>query len=145
MIRQATIEDLPGMEAAAREFLGESRFFGPFEMGRFVALWSQLIGSGMGVIFILENDGALVGCIGGVATPEPYSADLAASEFFWSVMESHRGGGLHLYRAFEAWARAKGCQQIRLCHMLDSMPEKLSHVYRRLGFEPAEVHYVKSL
>ena len=77
--------------------------------------------------------------------PDLYSGDLIATEFFWFVRAEVRGQGLKLYYAFEAWARARHCAQIRMVHLLDLMPERLAKVYRRLGYEPAETHYVKEL
>jgi GNAT superfamily N-acetyltransferase len=104
-----------------------------------------LLESGTGVIFVDENGEEIQGTLGGVAYPEINSGELVATEFFWFVAPERRGGGLRLYRAFEEWARSKGCREIRMAYLIDSMPEKLAKLYRRLGFEPVEVQYVKEL
>jgi GNAT superfamily N-acetyltransferase len=132
------------MGACAREFYAASRFLRTFDLARFTAMWTGLLASGAGAIFVLD-DGEIRGAIGGVAYPDIYSGELTATEFFWFVSEAHRGGGIRLYRAFERWAKAKGCARIRMVHLMDSMPEKLQTVYERLGFEAAEVHYSKDL
>lgn len=138
--------DLPRLAECAREFYSASQFLRGFDLDRFVNVWTTLIESGTGVIFAIENDGAVSGTIGGVVYQEPYSGESIAVEFFWYVLARDRGpSGIRLYRAFEDWARAHECSQIRMVHLMDSMPEKLSHVYRRLGFCPAEVHYIKSI
>ena len=144
MIR-ATVSDLPRMETAAREFYALSRFLHGFDMARFVTLWTDLLEKDMGVIFAVENGAGIHGAIGGVVYPEPYSGDPVATEFFWFIKPEHRGSGLDLYRAFELWARKKGCKQIRMVHLMDLMPGRLAVLYRRLGFEAAEMHYVKEL
>jgi GNAT superfamily N-acetyltransferase len=145
-IRQAEIDDLPTLEPLGRQFYEQSKFLRHLDWGRFCALWAGLLAADTGVIFqLFDGAGQLSGLLGGVAYPEPYSGNLIATEFFWFVQESSRGKGLSLYKAFEQWARQRGCSEIRMVHLVDLMPEKLERVYRHLGFEPAEVHYVKEL
>ena len=146
VIRTATARDLNAKLApAAEEFYAASKFLQRFDLPRFCDLWRGLLESGTGTIILAEEDGAVDGAIGGVVYPEPYSGELVASEFFWFVRESSRGEGLRLYRAFEKWARDKGAVQIRMVHLHDSMPGKLSRVYERLGYTAVETHYVKGL
>jgi hypothetical protein len=147
-IREATVDDLPGMAATAEAFYASSRFLKKFDIEKFCALWAQFLQSGLGVIYIVLSENReqpIVGAIGGIKYPDTYSSELIATEFFWFVREESRGGGLTLYKLFEKWAREQKCSQIRMVHLLDSMPEKLERIYRRLGFEPAETHYVKEL
>ena len=145
LIRQATPEDFAALEPLGREFYAQSRFLQGLDWGRFTKLWTALIGQGTGVILLLEEPGGVAGMLGGVIYPEPYSGALIATEFFWFVRSAARGGGLSLYKAFEQWARRERCTQIRMVHLLDLMPEKLERVYRHLGYEPVETHYVKEL
>jgi GNAT superfamily N-acetyltransferase len=147
MIREAQVEDLPKLEPCAREFYTASHFLKNFDPERFVDMWTALLDSGAGAILLLtdEDTGEIHGTLGGVVYPEPYSGTLVATEFFWFVKEARRGEGLRLLRAFEAWARDKGCAQIRMAHLVDVMPAKLEKVYRRFGYTPAEVLYVKEL
>lgn len=144
-LRKASTEDLGRLEACAREFYAASRFLRGFDIQRFRAAWTALLASGAGVIFLLESGGEIAGTLGGVAYPDINSGELIAVEFFWFTRPGHRGGGVKLYRAFEAWARERGCRQIRMVHLMDSQPEQLARVYRRWGFEPVEVHYGKEL
>ena len=145
-LRETRVEDLPKLETCAREFYTASRFLKDFDPERFVSMWTGLLDSGAGVILLLEDEtGEIDGTLGGVVYPEPYSGTLIATEFFWFVKQARRGEGLKLLRAFEAWARAKGCAQIRMAHLVDVMPAKLEKVYRRFGYTPAEVLYVKEI
>jgi hypothetical protein len=145
-VREADIEDLSRLAPLAREFYASSRFLGSFDLDRFVACWTALFETGAGQIFLLEDGtGEVAGTIGGMIYPEPYSGELIATEFFWYVRLGSRGEGMKLYCAFEHWARDRKCSQIRMVHLLDSMPEKLARAYRHLGYTPAEVHYLKEL
>lgn len=145
MIRLATIADLRRLEPLAREFYAASKHLGKFDIECFAQFWGGCVQNGIGVVFLLEEAGEIVGTIGGVAYPDPYSGEAVATEFFWYVRDGHRGGGMRLYRAFEDWARAKNCTQIRMVHLTDSMPEKLRAVYIKLGYTAIETHYGKPL
>jgi GNAT superfamily N-acetyltransferase len=145
-ITPARAEDLPRLEPIAREFYASSRFLKRFDISLFCQAWEALLRNGTGVIYLLiDGAGEITGTIGGVAYPDLYSGALVATEFFWFVREGCRGKGIELYKSFERWAREKQCVEIRMVHLLDSMPEKLERVYRSLGFSPTEKHYAKEL
>lgn len=145
-IHTASVEDLPKIAPIAKEFFLASQFLRRFELDRFVQVWTSLIESGTGVIFAIEDhSGEWAGAIGGVIYPDLYSGVLVATEFFWFVREGFRGQGIKLYRAFEHWARLRECSEIRMVHLMDSMPEKLERFYRHYDYVPAERLYVKEL
>jgi GNAT superfamily N-acetyltransferase len=146
VVRELPIAELSQLEDCAREFYAASRFLKRFDMELFQTVWTGLVSSGTGVVFVLTNAaGEIQGTLGGVAVPDIYSGDPIATEFFWFVRPGARGRGLDLLRAFEQWARAKGCVQLRMARLLDVMPERLDRIYRRLGFEAVEVNYHKEL
>ncbi len=137
---------LRALAAGAREFYASSKFLRSFEIDRFVEFWRPLIEKESGVIFVAEDDGEIIGAIGGMVYPEPYSGELVVQEFFWFVRPGHRGSaGLRLYEALEYWSRQKQARALRMVHLMDSMPEKLSRVYKRLGYEQVETLYSKDL
>lgn len=143
-IRYATVNDLPTLVPLAQEFCAASRFIREFEPERFIETWTALL-AGPGAIIVGHEGETPIGAIGGIAVQEPYSHHLAATEMFWFCTASHRGGGLRLYREFERWAREQGCSQIRLCHMMDLAPQRLNRLYERMGYQGAEIHYVKEI
>ena len=146
MIREATIEDLRGMYQAAQEFAKSSAFIREINFDLFVDTWKVFLETGVGVIFVvLDVAGNIVGSLGGVAYPDINSGKMVASEFFWFVMEKHRGDGVQLLRMFVQWAQEKKCSSARVCHMIDSMPDRLATIYKRMGFNAIEVHYSKEL
>lgn len=144
-INRATVDDLPGVEACADEFYGSSQFLKDFDLDRFCKLWKGLIETDCGVIFFLKKEGQWIGAIGGICFQEIYSGQTTALEMFWFIRDGQRGSGIRLYKELEGWARDKGCSEMRMVHLLDSMPEKLEKVYKHFDFKPAEVHYVKEL
>jgi GNAT superfamily N-acetyltransferase len=145
-IRPATAADLPLCGPAAQEFYASSKFLQGFNLDGFVKTWTGFIAADVGVMFLLwDDDGQVAGAIGGALYPEPYGSATVCQEFFWFVSPKQRGQGVELYRELEQWARDRGCSRIRMCHMLDSMPDRLKRVYERWGFEPVEVHYEKEL
>ncbi len=137
---------LRALAAGAREFYASSKFLRSFEIDRFVEFWRPILAAEIGVIFVAEDDGEIIGAIGAMSHPDPYSGELVVQEFFWFVRPGHRGSaGLRLYEALEFWARQKGAKVMRMVHLMDSMPEKLSRVYKRLGYEQVEILYSKDL
>ena len=145
-IRQAAIKDLPDLAEGALMFYATSKFLKNFRLDRFIAIWTKMLETGTGVIFSLYDGPVGVGAIGGVVYPDLYSGHLVATEFFWFVVPEYRGkNGMELYWKFEHWALAQKCKEIRMVHLMDSMPDRLATVYKRLGYEAAETHYVKSL
>lgn len=149
VIRDLTIAELGAVEHAAREFYEAAASLGTFDLEQFRAFWTWLIETGQGVIFVDWREGAsgpeIAGAIGGMIHREPYGHDLMVEEFFWFVRPGFRGGGVALYRRFEAWARERGAARIMMVHLMDSMPEKVGRFYMAVGFAPVEIHYAKSL
>lgn len=145
MIREATADDLRNLEPLAREFHDASTSLTEFNIDVFEAGWRQLLSGGYGVIFLLLDGDRIAGTIGGVAFPDICHGKLVAQEFFFFVAKDARGEGTRLYREFEKWAESRGCAQIRMVLLIDSMPEKLDTVYRRWGYRRTEVAYSKEL
>lgn len=145
MIRQIGVSELERLESIALEFYGSSQFLEDFNIGRFSEVWAGLIGSGAGVIFIEERNGEIAGTIGAVAVRDGYSMKFAVEEMFWFVRASCRGGGVALYHELERWARAFGAATIRMVHLLDVMPERVSRFYIQSGFHAIETRYSKEL
>jgi GNAT superfamily N-acetyltransferase len=147
VIRQINIDELDALEETAREFYAASRALGSaFRIDHFRELWTTLLSNGAGVIFAdFQEEGEIVGTIGGIVHREIYGEALIAEEFFWFVRAGSRGAGVRLYREFEQWARTRGATSLQMCHLFDSMPEKVAKFYLRSGFEPVEMRYAKAL
>ena len=150
MIRQLGIDELDRVEETAHAFYASSRFLKHFSLAKFRDIWTKFLELDAGVIFAaiepgIDEDGEIVGAIGGLIHPEIYGERIIAEEFFWFIREAHRGGGVALYRRFEQWARERGAVEIQMVHLFDSMPEKVAKFYLHTGFEPVEMRYRKAL
>lgn len=145
-IQPCLAEGLTSLLSLAREFASYQPLPLPFQENRFLSLWETLIGNDAGVIYVLYVDREPQGFIGGFKYEEPYTGTKLAQENYWFVRPGYRGNGMGLYWAFEKWAKEQGCHQIRMAHLVNSMPERMKFVYeQRLGFREMETHFSKDL
>jgi GNAT superfamily N-acetyltransferase len=151
MIEPLTAAQLPELEPGAREFYASSTVLRYLDPARFIEIWTAFLRSGNAAIFASRDDaeekpGMITGAIGGILHPDLYDGSRTiADEFFWFARPEHRGAGVALYRAFEAWARERGASEIQMCHLIDSMPAKVARFYAGAGFRAVEVRYSKEL
>lgn len=143
--RHLPLAEIDSLLPLSREFYASSRFLGDFDIEKFRGIWTQLLNSNMGVIFVVEEGSEPVGVIGGFVHAELYSGKVVAEEMFWFASPTKRGVGVKLYRAFENWARERGAETLQMVHLMDSMPDKLESFYTHMGFEPVEMRYSKRL
>lgn len=127
----------------------------PLNERHYEAAWKQFLGSGAGVIFLLEEDKPLtanyepkvLGGIGGICHPDLLTGRLTAVELFWYVKPEHRKGiwPVRLLKAFEKWAALMRCHEVAMIHMECSMPERLKEFYQRRGYTLFETMYRKRI
>ncbi len=139
------LDRLTELAVLGSEFYGEGRLPGTFDPVVFTATWQQLLSTGAGGLFVLEEDGKMLGAIGAIAYPCPNNGETIAAEMFWYVRREHRGRGLRLFDAFEAWAKAKGARRLAMVHLLELTPAALERFYRSRGYRAVEVHYIKEV
>ena len=139
--------DLPDLQPMAEKFAAESGCFPGFQMQLFSCFWTMLLESKKGVIFYLYADETLAGTLGALAFTEPYTGRETALEFFVYVAEPFRasGAGKMLFDTYERWAKEMGCQEIRLGHLENSMPEMLKGFYGKMGYTAMETNYRKEI
>lgn len=85
-----------------------------------------------------------VGVLMASTQPHPFAPIIYAAETVWWIAPDYRGrAGIAMLQAYEAWARGKGCA---FCGMaaLSTAP-RAETLYRRLGYAPAETHFLKPL
>ena len=118
-----------------------------FNEAHYQKAWEGFMSSGIGVIFLIEESGEILGGIGGVKFPEPLTGDMTAVEMFWYVKPCHRQSldGVKLLKCFERWAKAEKCKKVAMIHLMCSMPAKLEDFYIKNGYELIEKHYQKEL
>jgi GNAT superfamily N-acetyltransferase len=145
-IRMLCRFNVRALAQGAKEFYASSQFLRKFDLDRFCTFWKNMIEKEMGIIFVAMEDEEIIGAIGAMIHEDPYSDEKIVHEFFWFVRPDHRGtAGIRLYKQLEKWAREKGANIIRMVHLMDSMPEKLSRFYGAMGFAAVETVYSKDL
>jgi len=137
MIRAATHDDVPRLVELGQLLHSSSSYattgFNPQKVG---SLLGQLI-DGLGVVFVAEVGGEVVGGFAGAITEQWFSDDLIAFDYSLFIEPSKRQGltALKLVLAFQNWAQAKGAKEIRMGITTGMNVEGTSRLYRHLGFQ----------
>lgn len=135
MIRKATRDDIPEILRLGAEFLAYSPHnVHPLDPDAFADFAGKLI-DGAGAIFLSED-----GFIGGLVTGAYFNpAVLFGAELFWWA----RKEGRQLREAFEAWAKENGAVELHFTGLLDERSDTITKVFRRAGYQPLELGFVK--
>jgi GNAT superfamily N-acetyltransferase len=141
MIWEATTEDVTKFSKLSQDFMSATKFV-KVDDEVFAQTWTNVLTSGIGKIFILDD---FHGALGALAYQDPNDGELVATEMFWIVSPEHRGKGMELLKAFEHWAKSIGCKRTIMVHLKDSMPDKLKTIYKRNKYVEMETHYIKEL
>lgn len=144
---ELTPELIAALSTLGKDFYLESGAPGAFDSGWFLSIWSKVMESGLGALWTLRKDEQIVGVLGATLQPCPFSGETVASESFWFVDKSHRGGtgGVRLFTAFAAWAESIGVDRIHSAHIRGSMEKELADFYQRQGFTPLETIYTRKI
>lgn len=95
--------------------------------------------------YFLLADGKPVGVIAGMMVQNLTNGKPALQEVIWYVDLDYRSHGKLLLDAFEDLARERGAGSIVMALMCNSMSDRLDKFYKRLGYRPFEVQYIKEL
>lgn len=142
-VRPATTEDLPAIAAMAEHFIASTTYREeiPSDPAHIWTAAAQVLN--LGVIFLAERDGAIIGMFAGLVFPHFLTSRRTASEQWWWVEPQARGGEAAdlLLEAFEGWARAQGATRSEL----GSRHAVLDRFYRKRGYRAVERLHVKDL
>jgi len=146
MIIHVTAEMLPAMVPLARDFHAASGAPGTLSPAAWLEAWGRLLEAGDGLILAIpDEEGNILGGIGGIAFNDPNDGTMTIQEAFWYVDPDSRGIGLELLDEFIAIARLKGAGRLLLSHTEKLRPRALKRLYERKGFRPVETSYVKEI
>lgn len=142
-IRQMRSDEVAKMAPGGRAFAASLDW--PFDEAGYLAYFKQLVDSGVGVVFFLEDGDSVVGGIGGTIQKEPISGRTVAIESFWYVFPDFRRGmgPIRLLQAFEHWGFAQGAHHVCMIAMAKSMADEIDRLYARLGYSKLETTYIK--
>ena len=143
MIRQARHTDTVRLMEMGARFIAETSYarLVAADPSRMLSIVEGVLAASNGAIFVSDIDGSLTGMIGVLVYPHPFSNELTGFDLFWWVEPEARGHGVRLMRAAEEWAKDRGATKMQ---MVAPSP-RVETLYARLGYEPIEVAYQRSL
>tara|TARA_R110000787_G_scaffold97868_10_gene201630 strand:+ start:116 stop:571 length:456 start_codon:yes stop_codon:yes gene_type:complete len=85
---------------------------------------------------VAEKDGEIIGAIAGWMGEYPYSRDLVATDSWFFIDPTKRGGvaALRLMAEFKTWARERGAKEIYISVSSGYHLEKMDKLFNRVGF-----------
>lgn len=95
--------------------------------------------------FLAEKEGKLIGILAGKLINFPFSTDRIYQEALWFVCKEYRSVGLRLMNRLVEWCKEQGIKFIVTSRIANFKPEKLDAFYKRIGFIPYEVNYIKEV
>jgi predicted N-acetyltransferase YhbS len=143
-IRPATADDVPSVVRLAESFVAHTEYASHITLdpGHVAHLAESLIADSDGVVFVAEQQDAIVGMLALKAFTHPMSGQRIATEFVWWVEPAHRGSaGVRLLRMAEAWARDVGARALQMV----APNAHVGQFYEAVGYRPVETSYLRAL
>lgn len=139
-------EDIPLIAEIGRSFHNEvPSIINTYNTDITIQSITALLDGGIGRLYGLVEDDKYVGVLLAIVAPDLFTGVLSAKELAWYVKPEHRRYGIKLLRRFEEDAVNEGVSSIFLCHLVDSMPDKVARLYTKLGYSKQDVIYRKDL
>lgn len=139
---------LPDVRRIGEEFTASVNYPGGFVYEAFADAWKLALKFGIGEIFCARNDqGDVIGLLGGHFAKDPFNGALIAAEQFWFVLPEARGtsAAMRLLDAFEVEAKSRGVKKILMVRLEGAFAEILDKVYVRRGYVAVERTYAKEI
>ena len=148
MIRPATVDDIPEIIRLGQVMATESVTYRNVEWDIPTASeFLREIIEQIGVIFLFEREGEIIGGFGGSVTNHWFSKELYGFDLFLFVHPDKRGGAvaLRLINCFETWARLRGAKTIHCGITTGIKVAETSRLYRAIGFEELGPLFIKGV
>jgi len=149
-VRAGTKDDAFDLALLAKEFINESghiKILG-FNAEKTVKLIERMATENIFYLSVLENeDGHIVGALGGLLTECMFSFSLQATELMWYVTPSARGtkGSIQLLLDWERWAKMKGAKVISMMNLESVSPREVEKLYEKMNYSKTENTFTKEL
>lgn len=146
-IRPLTVEELPLCVPFGQAFFEEFHLRGTFNPTHFLKTWEIFVEQLGASVLGLYRDETLIGGLGALISPDPFTGDRVATELFWYIGPQHRTGtgALRLLRAFEDWGHSRRVDELRIAHFMMKNNEQLQRLYESRGYILLEQGYQKRL
>lgn len=141
-IRDAVLDDIPGLVALAREAYAKSSWIKvePVETD-FMAVMRRLIADSRYCLFVAVKDGQVVGALAGLSDELFYSRKKYATDLWFYVSEEGKGSGVWLLKRFINWAKRPGVVEISVAISSGIDESRTGKLYERIGLEPVGTIY----
>lgn len=154
-VRPAQHEDVPAVVDLGARLHAESDTYREFPYSRMKAraIALRCLGSLMApaedaVLLVAEDEGRVVGMLGGYLSDGVFVDDmLVATDFTFYVEPKHRGtmAAVRLVKMFELWARTAGATHISPGISTRIEDDRTQRFYERLGYAPSGVSMMKRI
>lgn len=106
-----------------------------------------LVPSASNSALVAEDEGTIVGMMGGFVIEHFFGRDRIAHDYVLYVKPEHRRGtaAVRLIREFEKWAKAQGVRAIVPAITTGLSTERTEGLYLKLGYEPNGVTLIKRI
>lgn len=139
-IRPADAQDVPRIVEMGVRFIAESEYWrlGTASVDKLTALALHLMEHG--AMFVAEQDGAVVGMVGGFFYEHPMVDATIANEAVWWVEPEARGMvGKALRETFEQWAHER-----QATHVVMVAPnDRVGRHYEKVGYSTLERAFLR--
>lgn len=150
MIRPATINDIPRLIHMGKKFHEEALVdkglgYVPTDLIRY---YVTMMESPIAVFLVAEDEGIVVGSIGGMIVPWNMDfSQLILLEQWWWVDPEYRGAkvALDLEEGFARWGKDNGANKIIMVSINLQREETVKRYYRRKGYKYLETHFIKGI
>lgn len=147
MIRPARTDDIGRILELGERFFNEAGWnrVAPWDAMSFVETVERLDSDG--VMLVSERDGEVTGIAGAPVYPAYFNRDVPLSgELFWYVDDEHRGAdSLALLDGLESRVAARGARTFTMSAIAGMRAMPLARLYRRRGYAPIELSFIKRL
>lgn len=135
------------LEKGAVEFYDKAGIDGGMVFSEFKKAWTMLLRRGEGVVWYLKAAGEsqAVGALGGTLGIDPSNGQKIFREAFYYIREDYRGVGAKLLKEAEEKLKELGVKRIYMISLLYYEHEKVSRLYEAMGYEKAEMLWMKEV
>jgi len=148
-IRDATQEDVLDTVLAVKQFCKEIPHpaWTKFNSNKVNNLVNQLVESENGFVKIVENEGEIVGALIAVVSELPINDIWFSQELMFWIDPEHRKGrtAIKLIDDYVEWSECRGCSFSRLSDLDNVLKTRAGTLFKRKGFKPTEIAYVKEI
>lgn len=148
-IRDATQEDVLDTVLAVKQFCKEIPHpaWTKFNSNKVNNLVAQLVESENGFVKIVENEGEIVGALIAVVSELPINDLWFSQELMFWIDPEHRKGrtAIKLIDDYVEWSEKRGCSFSRLSDLDSVLKTNVGTLFKRKGFKPTEIAYVKEI